>query len=62
MSQDHDSAATVVSKVITVVLLWVGGIKLGDIQAVVGILSGLAVGAYALLQFIALWKREFKGK
>ena len=51
-----------VAKVLTVIVLWFGGIKLGDIQAVIGILSGLAVGGYAVLEFVVLWRREFKEK
>ena len=59
---DHDSIGATVAKVLTVIVLWFGGIKLGDIQAVIGILSGLAVGGYAVLEFVVLWRREFKEK
>lgn len=59
---DHDSIGATVAKVLTVIVLWFGGIKLGDIQAVIGILSGLAVGGYAALQAISLWRREFRDR
>ena len=58
----HASIGATVAKVLTVIVLWFGGIKLGDIQAVIGILSGVAVGAYAALQFVALWRREFRAR
>ena len=57
-----NSIGATVAKVLTVIVLWFGGIKLGDIQAVIGILSGLAVGGYAVLEFVVLWRREFKEK
>ena len=62
VSNDHDSFLTVLAKTVGLGLLWLGGVKLADVQVLVGICSGLAVGAYAVLQFIALWRREFRGK
>lgn len=59
---EHDSIGATVTKVLMVIALWIGGIKLGDIQAFIGILSGIAVGAYAALNFVALWRREFGRK
>jgi len=62
MNDHHDSTAIVIGKVVTLTLVWLGGVKLADIQVFVAIVSGLCVAAYAALQFVALWRREFKRK
>lgn len=62
MTEPNESVVAVFGKVATVIGLWLGGLKLADVQIVVAILSGLCVGGYALLQMVALWRREFRKK
>lgn len=61
MDQHQDIVSTI-TKVLALGLAWFGSVKLGDVQTLVAIISGLAVGAYAVLQFISLWRREFRDK
>lgn len=60
MSNDSDSLSTVISKIVIMASAWWGAMSLASIQATVAILSGIFVGGYALLQSIALWRREFR--
>lgn len=41
---------------------WFGSWKLGEIQTVVGILSGLVVTGYALTQWFVLWRDKISDR
>jgi ribose/xylose/arabinose/galactoside ABC-type transport system permease subunit len=50
MNADHESTAGSVLKIIAVIAAWFASWKLGDVQVVVAILSGLAVLAYTAVK------------
>jgi hypothetical protein len=60
MTNEPDTTMGIIARVIGVILAWLGSLKLGDIQASVAILSGIAVLLYTVLQIVALWKRDFR--
>lgn len=60
--EQHSDILSTVTKVLALALAWFGSVKLGDVQTMVAIISGLAVGSYAALQFVSLWRREFRDK
>ena len=53
MTDNPDSTMGAVAQIVGVILAWLGSLKLGDIQAGVAILSGLAVLAYTVMQIVA---------
>jgi hypothetical protein len=59
MTTQPDTTAGVLTRVAGVILAWLGSVKLGDIQAFLAILSGLAVLIYTVLQIVSLWRRDF---
>ena len=61
MSDPHDSApASIVVRIAGYVLAWLGSWKLGDVQALAGILSALAVGGLATLNAYVLWRDRIR--
>lgn len=57
MSTEHsDNAGAVFGKLALLVLAWLGSITLGQVQTVVGILSGLAVLGYTVFK----WRKEMR--
>lgn len=60
--QGHLTAFGAVIKVLGVVLAWLGSWKVGELQALAGLLSALAVGGYAALQAYVLWRDKIKGR
>ncbi len=51
-----------IGRVLGLALLWLGTVKLADVQILVSIFSGLAVAAYSVLRLIALWRQDFSKK
>lgn len=49
-----------VAKILGYVLAWIGSWKLGDVQALAGILSALAVGGLAALNAYVLWRDRIR--
>jgi hypothetical protein len=61
MTEHHDSWQTIAIKTATVILGWFGSWKLGEVQTLVGIASGLIVAGYAATQWYVLWRDKIKG-
>lgn len=59
---DHDSFAAAISKITGLLAIWFASVNLASAQIMVSIVSGLAVGAYSVLKFVSLWRREFSKK
>lgn len=51
-----------VGKTAVAVLAWVGSWKIGEVQAAVGIASGLIVGGYVATQWVVLWREKITRK
>lgn len=49
-------------RVIATIVGWVGSWKLGEIQTLVGIVSGLVVTGYALTQWYVLWRDKIPAR
>lgn len=63
MSQGHqDTMSEALTRVALVIVAWLGSIKLGDVQTVVAILSGLAVLGYTCLQAWVLWRDKISAR
>ena len=60
--QTDTEAADVVARIIAVVGVWLGSITLGEVQTLVGILSGMAVLAYTLANTYVLWRDKIKAR
>ena len=58
----HLTALGAAFKVGGFVLAWLGSWKVGELQALAGLLSALAVGGYAALQGYVLWRDKIKGQ
>lgn len=58
MSTDHESTAGSILKILAVIAAWFASWKLGDVQVMVAILSGLAVLAYTLVKTYFLIKNR----
>lgn len=50
MNSDHESTAGSVLKIVTVIAAWFASWKLGDVQVMVAIFSGLAVLTYTVVK------------
>lgn len=61
---DHPthSPASIVGRILGYVLAWLGSWKLGDVQALAGIVSALAVGGLAALNAYVLWRDRIRGR
>lgn len=56
---DH-SPASFIMRIAAYVLALLGSLELGDVQAVAGILSALAVGGLAALNAYVLWRDRIR--
>lgn len=54
-----DTLSRAMSRILGLFVLWLGTVKLADIQVLISIFSGLAVCAYSVLKCVALWRHEF---
>lgn len=59
---EHDSIWAEIAKPVGLVAAWFGTMTIADAQAIVAILSGLCVGAYAAMQGYVLWRDKIKRK
>jgi len=60
--KDHQHGTEdVIVRMVTVVVAWLGSITLGDVQAVVGIISGAAVLVYTIANTYVLWRDKIRG-
>lgn len=60
MKHEHSDMAEVLTRVGAVIVAWVGSITLGDVQALVGIVSGLAVLVYTVFNTYVLYRDKVK--
>ena len=56
MSTHNESTTEAVARIVISILAWFGSVKLGDIQAIVAIVSGVAVLTYTVMQTYLLWR------
>ena len=56
MTEHHDSVWAAVGKTLASIGLWLGSVKLADVQVVVAIIGGLIVAGYAATQWYVLWR------
>lgn len=56
MTEHHESTMGAILRILGYTLAWLGSWKLGDVQALAGILSALAVGGLAGLNAYVLWR------
>ena len=60
--KDHQHGSEeVIVRMVAVVAAWFGSITLGDVQAVVGIVSGAAVLVYTIANTYVLWRDKIRG-
>jgi hypothetical protein len=63
MSNEHtDSVATAAGKSAVVATAWLGSVALADVQAVIGIISGLAVLVYTVINIYIAWRDKLRSK
>jgi hypothetical protein len=64
MTDDHGHLTTLgaVVRVGGLILGWLGSWKIGELQALAGLISALAVGIYAALQAYVLWQEKIAAK
>lgn len=63
MSNTSDTGIwTAIGKTAVAILMWLGQWKAGEIQAVVGIVSGLVVTGFVGTQWIVLWREKIARK
>lgn len=63
MSSEHtDSVAAAVGKSAAVAAAWYGSVTLADVQTVIGIVSGLAVLVYTVINIYIAWRDKLRGK
>jgi len=59
-SSDHDHLGAAVMKAALWIVAWMGTVSLADVQIIVSILSGLAVGLLALRNLWLSFRRTWK--
>lgn len=59
---DDSSAWGLFKAVVFYVLAWLGSWKVGELQAVAGVFSALAIGLFAALQAYVLWRDKVQRK
>lgn len=63
MNSEHtDSVAAAVGKSAVVAAAWYGSVTLADIQTVIGIVSGLAVLVYTVINIYIAWRDKLRRK
>jgi ABC-type nickel/cobalt efflux system permease component RcnA len=62
MDQHQDGVWAVLAKSFMYVLAWLGSWKVGEVQALVGIASGLIVAGFAGTQWWVLWRDKVRGR
>jgi len=61
--KDHQHhTEDVIVRMVGVIAAWLGSITLGDVQTVVGIVSGLAVLTYTVVNTYVLWRDKIKAR
>lgn len=62
MTNEHGSMWVALAKAVGWGAAWLATIKAADVQVTVSIVSGIIVGALALLNFIVTWRDKFRRK
>lgn len=60
MAAHNDSTVAAIAKTLLAILAWFGSWKIGEVQALLGIVTALVVAGYTGTQWWVLWRDKVK--